>query len=331
VGATFLILLATTASAAAAPGAGDGAKTSSPAGSASNLTTGIQSVGAGVSPGTASIVPTVPVGTGGPIRFLLVGDSEAAFLAFGLGPGSPSYDVDYAGDGVINCGLLHQGPVMFRGKLADTSEGFREGKHPVLCSTQLERWKNDVDAFHPDVVALEEGELETRSHLIDGAWVHLGERSLDSLELHALDQAVKVLGSTGAEVVLLTAPYYKQSPQPDGRPWPEDNPALVNSFNKLLGEVAASHPGRVVLEQLGRRLDPDGSYTAVIDGQQMRLDGVHVSPAAGRWVQPWLLPRIVALGEQARARSSVPTTTPTSSTAEPTPPTAVPTSSTASG
>jgi hypothetical protein len=311
------VFLLTTASPAAATGASNAATASALAGAASKVPAAVESVGPGVSPGTASIDPTVPAGTGGPIRFLLVGDSEAAFLAFGLGPGSPSYDVDYAGDGVINCGLLHQGPVMFRGKLADTSEGFREGKHPVLCSTQLERWKSDVDAFHPDVVALEEGELETRSHLIDGAWVHLGERSLDSLEVHALDQAVKVLGSTGAEVVLLTAPYYKQSPQRDGRPWPEDNPALVNSFNKLLAQVAAAHPGRVVLEQLGRRLDPDGSYTAVIDGQKMRLDGVHVSPAAGRWVQPWLLPRIVALGEQARARSSLPTSTPTSSAIAP--------------
>ena len=45
-------------------------------------------VPAGADPGTSAAVAAVPAGTGGPIRVLLVGDSEASFLGFGLGPDS---------------------------------------------------------------------------------------------------------------------------------------------------------------------------------------------------------------------------------------------------
>ena len=255
------------------------------------------------------VVPSVPAGTGGPIRMLLVGDSEAAFISFGLAPGSLRYGVAEVNDSVLGCGLVG-GATLLRDQLANSVVGGRGLTMMIRCSSNLTRWHNDISAYHPDVVALEEGEIDVRTHFLDGRWTYLGQPQFDRVELAAMKGAVADLlappggGGCGPVVVLLTAPYYSQPPQLNGQPWPEDNPARVNEFNRLLRQVAAMHPGRVVVEDLNRRLDPGGRFAATIDGRQMRFsDGVHLSVAGGQWVQPWLLPRIAALGQQNRSSS----------------------------
>ena len=77
----------------------------------------------GENPGTAAAVPSVPAGTGGPIRVLLVGDSEASFLGFGLVPNPATYNVDYAGDGVFGCGLQTY-PTSFHGTVVNGNVGY---------------------------------------------------------------------------------------------------------------------------------------------------------------------------------------------------------------
>jgi peptidoglycan/LPS O-acetylase OafA/YrhL len=253
-------------------------------------------------------VPLAPDTRTGPIRLLVVGDSEASFLSFGLAPPAGSYGVAYAGDGVFGCGLLYT-YTEFHGTIAPQAIGARGGRTGVLCVDQPVRWRADLHAFHPDVVVLVEGEYEVRDQLIGSRWLHLGLPRFDALELAALRRDVALLGSTGATVVLLTAPYYHQQAQLDGAPWPEDDPARVDRFNHLLAEVARGSRGRVVVEDLNRVLDPAGTYTDTVDGQTVRFaDGIHVTPAAGRIVARWLLPRVVALGDERRARAPVTTT-----------------------
>ena len=57
-------------------------------------------------PGTAPNAPTVATGTGGPLRVLLLGDSEAAFLALGMQPQADAAGYQLANDAVIGCGLV---------------------------------------------------------------------------------------------------------------------------------------------------------------------------------------------------------------------------------
>ena len=161
----------------------------------------------GGDPGTSAAVAGAPAGTGGPVRVLLVGDSEASFLGFGLGPDATAAGVDYQGDGVFGCGLLTDN-TLFHGTLVGGDGGERGGHTPVSCHTQLERWTADVQAFHPDVVLLADGEYEVRDQRIGGTWQHIGTPAVDVPERRALARATAVLGSSGATVVLLTAPYY---------------------------------------------------------------------------------------------------------------------------
>ncbi len=259
----------------------------------------------GADPGTGAGVPTVAAGTGGPIRVLLVGDSEASFLGFGLGPAAGTYGADYAGDGVFGCGLSTN-ETLFHGTSVSGVGGERGGRVSVPCAAQLIRWQADVDTFHPDVVLLAEGEYEVRDQRVGRSWIHIGTPAFDGTERAALTRAVGVLHSTGATVVLLTAPYYQQLvEQPDGAPWPEDDPARVDRYNSLLREVVAGSGGSAVVADLNAQLDPGGHYDQTVDGIDVRFaDGIHVSQAGANMVAPWLLSRADALGDEARAAAS---------------------------
>jgi len=198
---------------------------------------------------------------------------------------------------------------LFHGTMVNGNAGARGGHVPVPCDTQLVRWKADVDAFHPDVVMLADGEYEVRDQRISGTWQHIGSTDVDTRELRALTDATRVLGSTGATVVLLTAPYYQQVEQDDGQPWPEDDPVRADRYNTLLRQAAAGSHGRVVVADLGARLDPGGHFTSTIDGTQVRYsDGIHVTAAGATLVSPWLLTRAVQLGTTNRAAQVAPST-----------------------
>jgi lysophospholipase L1-like esterase len=89
----------------------------------------------------------------------------------------------------------------------------------------------------------------------------------------------------------MTAPYYKRGERPDGGRFPEDDPARVDRFNEILRAVAARHPDVTVVE-LGAKLAPEGVFTKHVAGQLVRYDGVHISTAGARMVQPWLYPQL---------------------------------------
>ena len=302
VGGTAALVVAATAGATAAVNA-------VPAGA---IDPSAASAPAGGDPGTSAIVPNVAAGTGGPIRLFLVGDSEASFLGFGLGPDSSAYNVDYQGDGVFGCGLL-TGTTLFHGTYVNGNVGERGGQVMVPCTTQLVRWKADVDAYHPDVVMLADGEYEVRNQRIGNSWVHIGSSAFDGREMAALTAATRVLGSTGATVVLLTAPYYRQQEQGNGLPWPEDDPARVDRYNAMLRQVASQSNGRVVVADVHAKLDPQGHFTTTVGGQVVRFaDGIHVTVAGAKLISPWLLATVARLGaiDRAAAASTVPSTAP---------------------
>ncbi len=94
-------------------------------------------------------------------------------------------------------------------------------------------------------------------------------------------------------MVLLTAPCFDSGEQPNGMPWPEDDPARLERYNQLLREVAAEHPATVRVEDFDSMVCPGGVYSTTRDGVQIRDgDGVHIvpTPAAGQWLADHLLP-----------------------------------------
>jgi len=157
-------------------------------------------------------------------------------------------------------------------------------------------WRKGLAADDPDVsvVLLDRWELMDRR--LNGTYQHVGQPDFDTYLGSLLDQAVQIVGSRGARVVLLTAPYTHRSERPDGGLYGEDQPARVDAWNALLRTEAAEHPDNVTVLDLNKVICPGSTFTWSINGMRVRSDGLHFTPAAvQRIIAPWLLPQLAAL------------------------------------
>jgi hypothetical protein len=172
----------------------------------------------------------------------------------------------------------------------------------------LNRWRKWVDAYNPDVVVYV-ARGETFDQEVGGSWQNLGQPGFDSYVTDRFRQAVSVLGSKGADVVLATTPYYDSGLQPVGTPWPEDNPARVAVANATMRAVSGSTPpgaagGRVFVFDLNAVVSPGAKYSAAVGSVNVRCaDGVHFTRSGGIFVGEKLAPELATLG-QAHAAST---------------------------
>jgi lysophospholipase L1-like esterase len=124
--------------------------------------------------------------------------------------------------------------------------------------------------------------------VLNGRWQHVGEPAFDAYLLRSrLPAAIKIAGSLGARVILATEPYNQRGEQPNGSLFPEDIPARVDAWNRLLRAVAAEQ--HLTVADFGSRVSPGGKFTWTVHGVQVRSDGVHLTPqGVQQWVAPWL-------------------------------------------
>jgi hypothetical protein len=107
--------------------------------------------------------------------------------------------------------------------------------------------------------------------------------------------------------VFLTAPCTREGEQPDGAPWPEDSPARLAIYNKLVREVAAEHPTTDSAVDLFGAACPGGKFALTVDGVTIRRsDGVHFTIAGGKYLASKLMPGIVAAGRAQMAGTLAP-------------------------
>jgi peptidoglycan/LPS O-acetylase OafA/YrhL len=227
-------------------------------------------------------------GSGHRLRVLIVGDSLALTVAVGMAPYAGAYGIDLGGRSHTGCGVAVALPLSDHGVVGDLFPN---------CPTWPTWWSDDVRQLHPQVIGLVIGFWEVMDRVVDGRWQHLGDPGFDAYETAQLERAVAILSSGGAKVALFTAPYFHTGEQPDGSPWPQDDPARVDRLNQLLGEVARRRPGVVSLVPLNRFLDPQGRFTWTLDGHVVRQgDGVHTTLAGGTYLAPRVLPLLATIG-----------------------------------
>ena len=229
-----------------------------------------------------------------PIRFLLLGDSMAATLAIGLGMGSQSrYGVRLTDRTVLGCELDDLPSI-----IADHVD------QPVsACTHWRTLWAGEVAQLKPEVVGLLIGRWDVADQIEDGQVVSIGQPAWDAHLYDELDQAVSLFSAHGAKVVLFTVPDIDAADEsPGSAAYAENNPARFTEWNTIVSRVAAHRRGVVTLINLNRTLDPHGVFQLVVDGVTVRwADGVHISNAGGRWLQPDILPTVGQLGLEARA------------------------------
>ena len=204
------------------------------------------------------------------------------------------------------CDLDPDSTVNIEGSITKAAQG---------CAHWQTKWQQLVDQDNPDVVAVELGRWEVSDRIIDGHWTRIGQPAWDNLYAKELTQAIRILSSRGAHVVIFTLPYIQQTTEaPNGTPWDINQPVRTNEYNALVRKVVARSSGAASVYDLNRVVDPKGVYTSYLDGVRVRNgDDEHFSPLGGELLRPLILPTLVQLGlAHALARQSVVPTSTTS-------------------
>jgi peptidoglycan/LPS O-acetylase OafA/YrhL len=236
--------------------------------------------------GAAIVTPTRPV------RILLVGDSMAGSLGVGLKQVAARYGAEILNDGSPGCSLAEAQQVRVLW-FTDPPGAPCQSADPAQL---IDTYRALVQQFDPDVVVyLARGDtLDTE---LNGSWQHLGEPTFDFWAEARYDEAITALSSGGAKVVFLTSPYYDSGEEPDGSPWPENDPSRVIIDNQLLAASARLNAGTASVFDLGSLLSPGNQFDSAVAGVDTRCsDGVHMTVPGGELVGAHLLPTLVALG-----------------------------------
>jgi len=218
----------------------------------------------------------------GPVRVLLSGDSLSVQTALGWASVEQSYGAWVESGGILGCG------VGVTGATATASwNSFSGAPGPVwaACMNWQQHLHTELALSHPNVVVVLAGYWESQHWQYGGQWVTLADPSFQAEVAGQLAALSALVHSYGAELVLLSTPYFD-----DGTP---DN--LVDIFNSLLAQT----PDAQVLDLHGL-LDPGNAYAQEVDGIVARdNDGVHLSGVgAAQLMAPALLSSIVAIGIQ---------------------------------
>lgn len=218
---------------------------------------------------------------GRPVRLLVVGDSVPWTATLGWAP-DPT-QVDVLASTLLGCGVI-VGTVYNRGDLFE---------QPPECAKWEERWADSVSQHDPDVSVLMIGAWEVHDYWVDGEVVAAGSDAHRALVEAGYEKAVEILSAGGAPVVIATSPCF---PVPDSEITEEFDIDIdrreyerVVFVNSVAREVASRHDDVTVVE-LGEYLCPGGE-TRLIDGVDVRPDGVHYSEAGRAVMWDWLLPR----------------------------------------
>jgi peptidoglycan/LPS O-acetylase OafA/YrhL len=247
-----------------------------------------------------------------PVRVLLFGDSIALTLGIGLANQTlqSKYNYVLSDDGILGCGVVNGPEVELMGVRDSTPQACNGSTQvngvPLHLQPWPFQWLSAMSLTHPNVVVLLAGRWEVVDREYLGKWTNILNPVYAAYVKHQLELTSSLVTAAGVHMVFLTAPCTDEGEQPDGAPWPEDNPARLAVYNKLVREVAAEHPATDSVVDLNAATCPGGKFSTDVDGVAVRRsDGVHFTDAAGPVLAPKLMPAIVAAGRaQAAAAAS---------------------------
>ena len=221
-----------------------------------------------------------------PLRVMLVGDSVARSMDPGITAETAAHHYSFWDTSVPGCGLATD--------VGDRWFDEWRGVYPQCLPGWRDRWPGELKLFKPDVVVGLFGAQDAFDRRIDGRVVKFDTLEGMALAKQDLQDAITMLGSTGARVVLLTAPYYvlgwPQKVQVERSPL---NPVWIDEWNALERSVVAHNSARASVLDLNRFLDPNGTWTDTVNGIKVRtFDRCHLSPEGAAFVAKWLTPQL---------------------------------------
>jgi hypothetical protein len=229
-------------------------------------------------------VLSLPVGSqlthSGKMRVAFAGDSNGWYEGFYTGFSSEPFFI--RNDATPGCGVSGGSPLIYT-----PTEQVADPWPACSLWTQQFEWIAHHD--HPDVVVLQLGYWECQARYFEGKFVTIADPAYADAVRSDLVQALTILQSTGASVIVNTSPYFGE-----GTP-----STLVDDFNHLVQEVVDADGGLATVVDVNTALDPAGAYTSSIAGQPIRMaDGIHITEQAVRnFIDPLLVPAISSLGQ----------------------------------
>jgi hypothetical protein len=240
---------------------------------------------------------------------LVVGDSVALTLGFGLAYTSQTHNLSVSNDGILGCGLLRGGQIFANGSWSNIGAN---------CVQWPTRWATDVSVTKPQVAIVLSGTWDAYDRRINGRFVPYGSPEDDQLMVQDIRDSLDVLSAQGAQVLYLTAPYItkENDPNPPAAYRSAFDRPRVDHFNALLQQAVGSDP-RAEIVDLNKFLAPNGEPAHTRDGRPMQDDGVHLGPEGSVAAADWLAPTIkdAAATADAQAAASAITATTTTTTA----------------
>jgi peptidoglycan/LPS O-acetylase OafA/YrhL len=242
-------------------------------------------------------VPTAGAGTAGadpPSRILLVGDSVGYNLGTGFeGDINTNSNIRVWNEAILWCELIN----------APRREDGVEKPPYGACNDWKQQWGGAVTSFQPDISMVDVGAWEIYDRKIDDRWIEFGTPEFDQILTAKLQELVDTLDASGSPVVFLTSPYFERN---DGvnspAEWTVNDRSRVDHFNDLLRQLAAQpdNAGKVEILDLGHWLcpGPNDPCHDVIDGVNIRDDGLHYGEDGARIVARWLTPQLRQLALQ---------------------------------
>jgi peptidoglycan/LPS O-acetylase OafA/YrhL len=239
-----------------------------------------------------------------PVRALLIGDEIAGSLGESLAAQS-GWELTTAS--AATCGLTIGGWIRTAGGTVERDVDRCHGAHEQMVAA--------ATAAQPDVVLAMPGMREAADRRMSAAteWGGPGTPVTDDFLRTDLGAMVDELAASGAEVVLVTVPYVRNTVAPEPQPvvmpvaedqqpfaaaeaaqmqqsappagFAENDDARIDRVNTILAEVAASRGVRVLDLAAQLRAQPGGALAP-----ELRPDGVRIAPSAGPMLSEWMLP-----------------------------------------
>jgi peptidoglycan/LPS O-acetylase OafA/YrhL len=213
-------------------------------------------------------------------RLLLLGDSTAFVLAEDREVDQPT--------GWTTIGYARLGCAITDGDTIDVGDD-----QPTLrfddstCHEWEFDWTDVSDQFRPTVSVVMVGAWEVLDHVVGGRRLSFPSPEWSDHVDGALRRGVAAASTGGGRVVLLRLPCMDQAAGSLISAQARNDPARIDEFNAIAERIAADTT-QVSTLPLDDLLCPDGQPIGDIDGDQIRSDGVHLTPAGSDLVWAWL-------------------------------------------
>jgi peptidoglycan/LPS O-acetylase OafA/YrhL len=273
---------------AGAPTLDDPPTTAAPATTTTTATTTAVTNGEGTAPGTTVPAPLPPR------RLSIVGDSVAWTIGVGLDAVKVERDVAVQNEGVWGCGISR----------GDGKVRLKDGQivtEAPACPQWPERWSSDLASFQPDDVVLVLGAWDLADRTRNGAWTHPCAAGFDDWWAGEFDEALRVVGTTGATVHVTTMPFLRSDVLGVSQ---AESDRRVECLNTVIRARATA--ATVDMIDLAGWVCPQGTCVTEVDSTVLRSDGVHYNGPGGLIAARWLLEQ---LEPRIRPATATPTTT----------------------